>query len=248
MKRCGQDIPTLNKGTSSVHLKSTAKTKLSASLICADPLNIKADLFELKAASVDMIHFDVMDGQFVPRYGLYPEILSAIRAETSVEVDVHMMVDNPHDYIELFANAGASFFNFHIEAVRHPHNLIRRIVESGMKPGIAINPGTPIGMLEPLIEEANMVVMMAINPGIVGHKLISAIYDRIREVRRLAENKNNSNLLIEIDGGVTFESAPKMVAQGADVLVCGTGTIFRKAENSITKKIEQLRAVLGTGS
>jgi ribulose-phosphate 3-epimerase len=214
---------------------------IAASLICSDPLNLQNDINELIKGKADYIHFDVMDGSFVPRYGLYPEILTYLKKITDIPVDVHMMVENPEDYIEDFKNAGATFYNFHIESTKHAHRLFKKIEKAEMLPGVALNPATSISSLDFLIEDIKMVVLMAINPGIVGHKLIPNMLNKISELREFAEKRGNKNLLIQIDGGVTFESGLKMIKAGADVLVCGTGTIYRPHEDTISNKIEAFR-------
>ena len=217
------------------------KPLVAASLICSNPLNLEADINELINGKADFIHFDVMDGQFVPRYGLYPEILSYHKNQTNIPVDVHMMVDNPEDYIEDFKVAGATYYNFHIEATSHAHRIVKKIEKAGMLPGIALNPATSLSTLDHLIEDIKMVVLMAINPGIVGHKLIPGMIDKIRQLRKFADSRGNKDLLIEIDGGVTFESGRVMIEAGADVLVCGTGTIYRPQEDTISNKIAAFR-------
>ena len=215
--------------------------KIAASLICAQPLNIEKDLEELIKGNTDYIHFDVMDGHFVSRYGLYPEILAALKQKTSIPVDVHMMVSNAEDYIQLYKDAGADYYNIHIESTSQIHRCITKIKNSGMKAGIAMNPATPLSALDWIIKDIEMVVLMAINPGIVGHKVIPSIISKTEKLRQYAIENGNPNLLIEIDGGVTFETAPKFIDAGADILVCGTGTIFRPQEDTISNKIQQLR-------
>jgi ribulose-phosphate 3-epimerase len=214
---------------------------IAASLICSNPLNLEKDLQELIIGKADYIHFDVMDGQFVPRYGLYPEILSELTKLTSIPVDVHMMVQNPEEYIEDFKNAGASFFNFHLESSAHAHRIVKKIEKANMKPGVALNPATSISSLDYLIEDVKMVVLMAINPGIVGHKLIPNMIDKISDLREFADKRGNKELLIQIDGGVTFDTGVKMINAGADILVCGTGTIYRPHEDTISNKLELFR-------
>jgi ribulose-phosphate 3-epimerase len=215
---------------------------LAASLICSDPVNVEKDIKELIKGDIDWIHFDVMDGQFVPRYGLYPEILSSLRKLTDLPVDVHMMVENPEDYIDVFAAAGATYYCFHAEATSHSHRIVKKIINSGMKPGIALNPATPINVLDWVINDIEMVCLMAINPGIVGHKLIPDMYRKMQQLREYAIEHGNPDLIIEIDGGVTFESGKEMMKNGASALVCGTGTIFRPQEDTISNKITSFRA------
>lgn len=216
--------------------------KIAASLICADPLNLEKEVNELIQSKVDLLHFDVMDGSFVPRYGLYPEILRAIKTkENCPQVDVHIMSENPEDFIEIFALYGADYFNFHIEATKHPHRVIKKIVNSGMKPGIALNPNTSIESLKWMIQDIQMVVLMTINPGIVGHKFIPEMINKIKELRNFANQNDNKHLIIEIDGGVTPENIKDLIEAGADALVCGNGTIFRPHEDTITNKVKSLK-------
>jgi ribulose-phosphate 3-epimerase len=217
---------------------------LAASLICADPLNMEGDITQLNAANLDMIHFDVMDGSFVSRYGLYPEILSAVKKKSSIPVDVHMMVSNPEDYISTFQLAGADYYNFHVEATHQISRVIKKIKESGMKPGVALNPATSVNCLEWIMQDIEMVVVMAINPGVVGHPFIPSMLKKITAIREMANRMGNTKLHIEVDGGVTPLTAPDMISAGANVLVCGTGTIFRPQEDTIINKTISLRKVL----
>lgn len=220
------------------------KCHLSASLICADPLEMGRDIQLLNEAKIDFIHFDVMDGSFVSRYGLYPEILQKVKCISGIPVDVHMMVNNPEDFIQTFQLAGADYFNVHIEATNQLSRVIKKIKEAGMKAGVAINPATPIHNLEWVMSEIEMVVVMAINPGIVGHPFIPGMLNKISAIREMAVKNGNENLFIEVDGGVTPLTAGKMIAAGADVLVCGTGTIFRPQEDTIVNKTNELRKII----
>jgi len=216
--------------------------KIAASLICADPLNLEKEVNELIQSKVELIHFDVMDGSFVPRYGLYPEILRAIKSKENCPlVDVHIMSENPEDFIEIFALYGADYFNFHIEATKHPHRVIKKIINSGMKPGVALNPNTSVESLKWMIQDIQMVVLMTINPGIVGHKFIPEMINKIKDLRNFADQNNNRDLIIEIDGGVTPENIEDLIEAGADALVCGNGTIFRPNEDTILNKVKSLK-------
>jgi len=218
--------------------------KICPSLICGDPINLEKDLYDIKRSEIFSIHFDVMDGSFVPRYGLYPEILSAIKKKYNFLVDVHMMVNNPEDYITDFYEAGADYYNIHVESSKHISKLVKKIRDIGMKPGIGINPGTSLTSLDWVINDIDMVVLMAINPGIVGHKLIPSMLRKIEELRSYSDKAGNKNLIIQIDGGVTPESIPLMIEAGADALVCGTGTIFRPHEDNISNKISYIKKII----
>ena len=218
--------------------------KICPSLICGNPLNLEQDLKEIEKSDIFSIHFDVMDGSFVPRYGLYPEILKNLKENFNLTVDVHMMVDNAEDYINEFHNAGADYFNVHVESTNHLSRVIKKINDIGMNAGVGVNPATPLSSLDWIINDIKMVVLMAINPGIVGHKLIPSIIDKIKKLREYANLNGNKDLIIQIDGGVTPESIPLMINAGADALVCGTGTIFRPHEDTLSNKIYSIKKII----
>jgi ribulose-phosphate 3-epimerase len=220
---------------------SDKKYFLAASLICADPVNIERAVRELEGAGIDYLHFDVMDGLFVPRYGLYPELLKKIKTITKLPTEVHLMVANPEPYLEIFAKAGADIISVHPEGNNHLHRTISLIKELGVKAGLVINPATPLNCLDYIIAELDLVMLMAINPGIVGHGLIPGALNKIDDLKR--KLADNPEIIIEIDGGVTQESSADMIKRGAKMLVCGSSTIF-KASEKITDKVNELRAVI----
>ncbi len=207
-------------------MNHTHNCKLAASIICGNPLSLEADLAALDKGGIDYIHFDMMDGVFVPRYGLFPEYLKAIRAKTNVPIEIHMMVENPEPYIQELVDAGATIITPHIEPLHHVHRTVSRIKAAGAQAGLALNPGTPLTSLDNILEDLDLVMLMAINPGIVGHKLIPSTYKKI-EALRAKIDETGKDIIIEIDGGVTPESGKEMVKAGANMLVCGTGTIFQ---------------------
>jgi ribulose-phosphate 3-epimerase len=210
--------------------------QLAASIICGNPLNLETDLAALEKGGIDYIHFDVMDGVFVPRFGLFPEYLKAIRSKTTLPIEVHMMVQDPEPYIQDFVNAGATMLTPHIEPLLHAHRTIMKIKAAGAKAGLALNPGTPLSTLDYVLADLDLVMLMAINPGIVGHKLIPRTMEKITDLRKKI-SEVDKDIIIEIDGGVTPVSGIEMVKAGANMLVCGTGTIFQppaKLDDKIT--------------
>lgn len=215
---------------------------LAASIICGNPLNLQKDLAALKKGKIDYIHFDVMDGVFVPRYGLFPEYLKAIRSKTNIPIEVHMMVQNPEPYIQDFVDAGATIITPHIEPLMHVHRTVMRIKNTGVQAGLALNPGTSLSTLDYVLEDLDLLMLMAINPGIVGHKIIPGVMKKIADARRKID-ATGKDIFLEIDGGVTPESGHKMVAAGANMLVCGTGTIFQPPA-TLDKKIQSFRKTL----
>lgn len=198
---------------------------LSASLVCGDPLSLGADIRALVDGGIDAIHFDVMDGHFVPRLGLYPELLESVKEISSLPVDVHLMITHPEQFAVQFAHAGADVVVVHAEATPHVHRVVHMIRDAGARAGVALNPGTPLSVLDYVLGDIDLVLLMAINPGIVGHKLIPSMLEKIAETKE--KLVDHPNVVIEVDGGVTPESAATMIQTGADMLVCGTSSVFR---------------------
>ncbi len=201
-------------------------------------LELSEEIKRLEVGGIDSIHFDVMDASFVPRYGLHPEMLSAIRSITTLPIHVHAMVEDVEPYIETFVKAGATTIMPHVESHRHLHRTIKKIRDAGADAGVALNLATPLSILDYILDDIKAVMLMAINPGIVGHKLIPQALDKISDLKERIEGRS---IEIEIDGGVTPESAPEMVRRGATRLVCGTGMIFRPKEAPLDKKIREVR-------
>ncbi len=226
-------------------MKKTPTYTLAASLICADFMHLDKEIETLEKGNIDYIHFDVMDGVFVPRYGLFPEIITQIRKTCQIPMDIHMMVEDAESYLETFVKAGVNkkddIFVVHAESTKHLDRVLRRIQEKGIKAGVALNPATSLHVLDYVLPQLDLVMLMAINPGIVGHKLIPSMIEKIAHLKeKLAEYPH---ILIEVDGGVNFESAPRMLAAGASMLVCGTQTIFQPP-TPLLDRVRDLRKVL----
>lgn len=212
--------------------------KLAASLICGNILDLGTEIRSLKEGGIDYIHIDVMDGDFVPRLGLHPEMVKAVRSITDIPIDVHLMINNPDSFIPDFVKAGGNIITVHAESTKHLHRTIKLIRDAGARAGVALNPGTSLHVLDYVLDDIDLVMLMAINPGIVGHKLIPQTLNKISELRkRLADRPN---IIIEIDGGVNPESAPEMIKHGADLLVCGTSMIF-KPDAAVGQKLKEVR-------
>jgi len=218
------------------------KYNLAASLICGDPFALRSEIEELIKGGIDYMHFDVMDGMFVPRYGLYPEVLKAIRAITDTPIEVHAMVEEPARYVSEFAEAGATIFCVHAESCKHLHHTLKVIRESGMKAGVVLNYASPLTTLDYIMEDVDLIMLMAINPGIVGHKLIPGTIKKIKDLREKIDGSGR-DILLAIDGGVSPESAANMVKAGADYLVCGTSAIY-KPDIPLDVKIKEFRDLI----
>ncbi len=197
---------------------------IAPSLLSADFAHLADEIEMLNRSQADWIHLDIMDGQFVPNISFGLPVVKAVKKLTSKPLDVHLMIVQPEKYINSFAEAGADILTIHYEAVTHLHRTIDQIKSEGMKAGVVLNPHTPVSLLQDIIKELDLVLLMSVNPGFGGQKFIEQTYKKIAKLRELALN-NNHNLLIEVDGGVTIENAPKLFAEGADVLVAGN-TVF----------------------
>ena len=193
--------------------------RIAPSILAADYLNLGSELEKIKTA--DYVHFDVMDGVFVPNLSFGPGLLAEVKKATSVPVDVHLMIADPDRRYAAYVDAGADVITFHYEAQLHAHRTLCAIREAGALAGIALNPGTPASVLESLIEDLDMVLVMTVNPGFGGQKFIERSYDKLRQVRAMAE-EHGVDPLVEVDGGVGVANAEQIVRSGANGLVAGS--------------------------
>ncbi len=183
--------------------------------------NLNSEITRINNSKADELHIDVMDGVFVPNIAFGNPIMNILKKNAKKPLDVHLMIVNPDNYIEKFAELGSSVLTVHFEACTHLHRTIQRIKSLNMKAGVAINPHTPVSSLEAIIKEIDIVCIMSVNPGFGGQTFIETTYQKIEDLKLLI-SKHNSNALIEIDGGVTSNNAKKLVEKGADVLVAGS--------------------------
>ena len=211
--------------------------KIAPSILSADFSKLGEEIKEVERGGADYIHVDVMDGHFVPNITIGPLIVDSIRPITKLPLDVHLMIENPDQYIEDFAKAGADYITVHVEACRHLHRTIHLIKSLGVKAGVVLNPATPVQLIEPIIEDLDMVLLMSVNPGFGGQKFISSVLPKIKNVKEISDQKG-LNLEIEVDGGVNEETAALCVEVGATVLVAGSA-VFNQTDRG--EAISRLR-------
>ena len=212
---------------------------IAPSLLSANFLNLQADCNMLNESEADWYHLDVMDGRFVPNISFGPMLVEFFRKATSKVCDVHLMIENPENYVEAFKNAGADILTVHFEACNHLHRNVQQIKSLGMKAGVAINPHTSVSVLNDIIHDIDLVCIMSVNPGFGGQKFIHHTIQKIKDLRKIIDQRG-LQVHIEIDGGVTMENATEIIAAGADVLVAGNAVF--KSENPIDT-IRQLKMI-----
>jgi len=197
-----------------------AKILLAPSVLSADFARLGEQVRCVEDAGAGLIHLDVMDGHFVPNLTIGPAVVEAVHRITSLPLDVHLMIEEPDRYLEAFRNAGADWISVHVEAVRHLHRCVSRIRELGAKPGVVLNPATPLALLEEILEHVDHVLLMSVNPGFGGQSFIPSALRKIAALREMLALRGLKTR-IEVDGGVTLANAADLVRAGADVLVAG---------------------------
>ena len=207
---------------------NTLSTIVSPSLLSANFANLQPDINMINRSEAQWLHMDIMDGVFVPNISFGFPVLEAVGKICQKPLDVHYMIVQPERYITRTAKVGAMLMTVHYEACTHLHRTVQEIHDAGMKAGVALNPATPVNMLEDIIGDVDLVLLMSVNPGFGGQKFIEQAINKTKRLRQLID-ESQSNALIEIDGGVQNETAPRLVSAGADVLVSGS-YVFRAAD------------------
>lgn len=211
-------------------------TKIAPSILSANFARLEEEIKDVERGGADYIHVDVMDGHFVPNITIGPLIVEAIRPVTNLPLDVHLMIENPNQYIEAFSKAGADLLTVHVEACNHLHRTVQQIKSEGMRVGVALNPHTPISMIEHVIEDIDLVLIMTVNPGFGGQSFIHSALTKIKQVSSIIE-KRELEVEIEVDGGVNPETARLCIEAGANVLVAGSAIYNQMDRSQAMEKI-----------
>lgn len=213
------------------------KPILAPSIMCVPQWSDITEIMgEMQKNGVELIHADVMDGQFVPNLMLGTEGIKQLRKISPIPLDIHLMIENPDDKLAWFDPQPGEYVSIHAESTKHLQRALAKVRDCGARPMVALNPATPLCMIEDVLTDVEAVLLMTVNPGFAGQKLVPQTLDKIARLRRMLDETGHSDIRIEVDGNVSFENAVKMRAAGADIFVCGTSSIFSKngtiAENT----------------
>jgi ribulose-phosphate 3-epimerase len=206
--------------------------KIAPSILSADFARLADALQEAEAGGADWIHVDCMDGHFVPNLTIGPPVVKALKKETKLPLDVHLMIERPENLIEAFIDAGADYLTVHVEASTHLHRTMQRIRDLGAKPGVSLNPSTALTSLDEILPYVDLVLVMSVNPGFGGQRYIPTITEKIAKLRRTLEQRHLWPIELEVDGGITTKTLPEAAAAGATVVVAGAAVFNREADVS----------------
>jgi len=212
--------------------------KIAPSILAADFSKLAEEVIEVELAGAELIHIDVMDGHFVPNITMGPIVVEAIRPITKLPLDVHLMIENPDQYIESFAKAGADYITVHVEACPHLHRTIQLIRSYGVKPGVVLNPHTPIETIQHILEDVDMVLFMTVNPGFGGQKFIHSVISKVQQLSDIIKEKGLS-IEIEIDGGINAETIIPCAEAGATIFVAGSAIYSQQDRAKALQDIKQ---------
>jgi len=213
--------------------------KIAPSILSADFAHLADEILSVEKAGADYIHIDVMDGHFVPNITIGPLVIEAVRTVTKLPLDVHLMIENPDPYIEVFAQAGSSILTVHPEVCYHLQRTLQMIRARGIQPAVAINPATPLCVLDHVLDDIEMILIMTVNPGFGGQQFIPAMVSKVAQLRRQLD-RSGHGIAIEVDGGITEENIQQIARAGADVFVSGSG-IFKTPDYA--KTISSMKAL-----
>ncbi len=215
------------------------KPKIAPSILAANFNHLEKDILMINESVAEFIHCDVMDGVFVPNISFGIPVIEHVKKVAQKPLDVHLMITNPDIFISAFANAGADWLTVHYETCLHLHRTVTAIRENGMKASVCLNPHTPVSVLSEIISEIDMVLLMSVNPGFGGQQFIKNTYKKVRQLKNLIR-ENNSGCLIEVDGGVNFDTGKQLIEAGADVLVAGSFVFSSENPQETIRQLSEL--------
>ena len=216
------------------------KIQISPSILSADFSQLGKEIKRLEDGGADFIHVDVMDGHFVPNLTIGPPVIKALKKNCSIKFDVHLMISPVHKYIEAYSDAGADIITIHPEATNNLSDSISKIKELKKKAGVSLNPETKVEIIKDYLDQIDLVLIMSVNPGFGGQKFMPEVLDKIKELKKIQEDRN-IDFDIEIDGGINFENSKVAIEAGANILVSGT-TVFKSNSGDIKKNIDILKS------
>ncbi|MBE6549047.1 MAG: ribulose-phosphate 3-epimerase [Ruminococcaceae bacterium] len=219
------------------------KKQISPSIMCADFMNLEKCIRDFEKNGIEYIHVDIMDGHFVPNFTLGTDFCKALKKATNIPLDIHLMVENPEEKLGWFEFGEGDYVSVHYESTKHLQRVLSEIRKRGAKPMVAINPATPIDVLRWILPDIDAVLLMTVNPGFAGQKLVEQCLEKITELRSFLDSHGCENVEIEVDGNVSFENARRMSDAGADIFIAGTSSIF-KAGVSMDDSVAKLREAI----
>jgi ribulose-phosphate 3-epimerase len=212
--------------------------KISPSIMCADFRHLEENIKILEQAGVEYFHFDIMDGIFAPNFTLGPDLMKSVREITKVPFDIHLMIQHPENHLALFGIRPGDLVSVHQEATIHLQRTLQKVKDYGAKAAAALNPATPIYSIEDVLDDIDVVLIMTVNPGFAGQKLVPATLKKIANLRRYLKENGYGHIEIEVDGNVSYENARKMREAGADIFVAGTSSLFVKGLDLMDSAVE----------
>lgn len=218
--------------------------QLSPSMMCADFFHLGNQLKEFENAGIEYLHIDIMDGVFVPNYTLGTDFVKKLKAATSIPLDIHLMIERPEERLSWFTFGEGDYVSVHAETTKHLQRVLSTIRARGARPMVAINPATPLSVLNYILDDIDAVLIMTVNPGYAGQKLVPATIAKIRELRQMLDTRGYSHVEIEVDGNVSLENARKMSDAGANIFVVGTASLFHPDVPSIEEGVSLLREAI----
>lgn len=222
-------------GSEASERKPISKVKIAPSILASDLRRLEEEVKKVDEAGADMIHVDVMDGHFVPNITVGPQLVEALRGCTRLPLDVHLMIEEPEKYVESFRRAGADIITVHVEVCRHLQRLLQFIRDLGAKPGVVLNPLTPLIYAEEALSDVDMVLLMSVNPGFGGQQFLPGVLPRVSRLKE-AISRGGFNVEVQVDGGIKVSNAAKVIEAGADILVAGTA-VFSSGDYAGTIKL-----------